>query len=153
MEQTEARAQAQENRVEGAAEARHEAVDRAHDARGERIANANQPGEDATEDLNEIARERAQYKTEAQSRVSKLGVRLEEAAKKVNVLGDRAPAQLRSELRTAATEYNMLKADVDKLDKTQTTNWESTTSQLDKRMSTLDSRVEDLKEAIDDVDV
>lgn len=153
MEQTEARAQANENSVEHAGQARHEAVDQAHDARGERIAAANPPAEGATQDLNDIAQDRAKYQTEAQTRVSKLGVRIDEAAKKVDVLGARAPAQLRSELKTATTEYTMLKQDVDKLDKTQTTDWESKTSQIDKRISTLDSRVEDLKEAIDDVDV
>jgi len=153
MEQTEARAQANEDSVERAADKRQEAVKDAYDARGERIADSNQPGENATEELNEIAKERAQYQSNAQTRVSKLGVRIDEAAKKVQVLGDRAPAKLHSELQTATTEYTMLKQDVDTLNKTQTTEWESKTSQIDKRISMLNSRIEDLKEAIDDVDV
>ena len=153
MEQTEARAQANEDSVDQAANTRQKAVNDAYDARGERIANANQPGENASDDLNEIAKERAQYQTDAQTRVSRIGVRIDEAAKKVQVLGNRAPAKLHSELKTATTEYTMLKEEVEGLNKTQTTEWESKTSQIDKRISTLNSRIEDLKEAIDDVDV
>jgi chromosome segregation ATPase len=153
MEQAEARAEANERSVEQAAELRQESVDTAHDVRGERIADANRPGENASEELNEISRERVKYQTEAQTRVSKLGVQIDEAAKKVNVLGDRAPTKLRSELKAATTEYTMIKQEVDKLNRTQTTDWESKTSQLDTRISALDSRVEDLQDSIDDVDV
>jgi chromosome segregation ATPase len=152
-EQAEARSQVSEDNIDQAAKTRQESVDTAHDVRQERIADANQPGENATEDLNEISRDRVKYQTDAQTRVSKLGVRIDEAAKKVNVLGNRAPTKLRDELKAATTEYNMLKQDVDKLNRTETTDWESKTSQIDGRISALNSRVEDLKEKIDDVDV
>ena len=153
MEQAEARAQVSEDHADDAARTRQESVDQAHDARGERISDADQPGAGATGALNEISRDRATYQSEAQTRVSKLGVRINEAAKKVDVLGDRAPAKLRTELNTATTEYTMLKTDVDQLNRTQTPDWETKTSQIDKRISMLNSRVEDLKEAIDDIDV
>lgn len=153
MEQTEARAHENEKSVERTADARKDAVEHAHDVRQEQIADANQPGENATEDLNEISRERAKYQADAQTRVSKLGVRIDEAAKKVNVLGDRAPTKLHNELKAATTEYKMLKQDVDTLNRTQTTEWESKTSQIDRRISALNERIDELKESIDDVDV
>lgn len=151
--QTEAQAEASEHSVDQAGQARQESVDHAHDARGERIADANRPGENATEELNEVARDRAKYQTDAKTRVSKLRVRIDEAAKQVGVLGDRAPAKVRDELKTANTEYTLLKQDVDKLDNTKTTDWESKTSQIDQRISQLSDRVDNLKESIDDVDV
>jgi endonuclease/exonuclease/phosphatase (EEP) superfamily protein YafD len=153
MGQTEAQAEVDQNSVDQAAKARQESVDDAHDARGERIADANRPGENGTDELNEVARERAKYQSDAQTRVSKLGVRIDEVTKKVGVLGDRAPSKLRDELKTASTEYSLLKQDVNKLNNTKTTDWESKTSQIDQRISQLGERLDNLKESIDDVDV
>jgi chromosome segregation ATPase len=153
MEQTEARAEVSENNVEQASQTRQESLDQAYDNRHDKIGAANQPGENATQDLNNIARDRAKYQADAQTRVSQLGVRIDEAAKKINVLGNRAPMKVKSELHAATTEYTSLKQDVETLNQTQTTDWESKTSQIDRRISTLNSRVDDLKESIDDVDV
>jgi endonuclease/exonuclease/phosphatase (EEP) superfamily protein YafD len=153
MGQTEANAEVDQNSVDQAGKAHQESVDNAHDARGERIADANRPGENSTDELNEVARDRAKYQSDAQTRVSKLGVRIDEATKKVGVLGDRAPAKLHDELKTASTEYSLLKQDVNKLDNTKTTDWESKTSQIDQRISQLGERLDNLKESIDDIDV
>jgi chromosome segregation ATPase len=151
MEQAEARADANENNVEQQSEARDDSLDQAYDIRKDIIASANQPGDDANADLNEVSKERAQYQSQAATRVQKLGVRIDEAAKKIKVLGNRAPVDLASQLKTAATEYGMLKQEVDKLETTPTTDWESKTSDLDNRMSALDSRIQDLKASIEDV--
>jgi hypothetical protein len=151
MEQAAAHADNRENRVEQASSAREESLDKAYDRRGESIAAANPPAEGAAEELNEVAKDRALYQSQAETRVDKIGVRIDEAAKKINLLGNRAPIGLSTQLKTATTEYQMLRKDIGELERTPTTSWESMTSNLDKRLSALDSRVEDLQDQIEDV--
>jgi chromosome segregation ATPase len=151
MEQAEADAQRSQEGVERAGAAREAAVDDAHDARGDRIAAVDPPAEGATQELNAVARERAKYQTQTQTRVGKLGVRIDAAAKKIDVLGTRAPIGLKTQLETATTEYNLLKTDVAKLEKTPTTDWEAATAKIESQISALDSRLGDLDNQIDDV--
>lgn len=151
MEQTEARAQADENAIEQRSASREDAVERAYDSQEQNIAAANQPGENASQQLVEVSKDRAIYQSEAETRLDKLGVRIDAATEKLTVLGSRAPTSLKTELKTATQEYNMLKQDVSKLDKTPTTDWEPMTTKLEDRMTALDSRVDDLTESIEDV--
>ena len=151
MEQTDARADVKDDAVEQRSASREDAVERAYDAQQQNIAASNQPGEQASQALSEVSKDRTVYQSEAATRLDKLGVRIDAATEKLNVLGSRAPTSLKTELKTAKTEYNMLKQDVSKLDKTPTTDWESMTSKLEERMAALDERVEDLTESIEDV--
>jgi hypothetical protein len=151
MEQANARADATEKNVEQSAEAREKSLKLEYDARQEAIAREKQPAAGATQDLNDIAKVRALYRTQAATRVDKLGVRIHEAAQKIDVLGSKAPTTLRTELSTATTEHDTLKQDIDKLDNSRTTDWESLKSQIDQRLSSLDARVSDLNDSIEKV--
>lgn len=151
MEQAEARAKVNAENVDDAAKAREKSIDRAYDARDESIGRANQPDENAKQDLNDISKDRAMYQSQAQTRVDKLGVRINEAAQKIEVLGSKAPTSLRTELQTATTEHNLLKHDIDALNNTRTTDWESLKSEIDNRLSALDKRLKSLNDKIEDV--
>jgi hypothetical protein len=150
MEQAEARAKVDEENVERASKAREKSIDGAYDARDESIGQANRPDENATQDLNDISKDRAKYQSQAQTRVDKLGVRINEAAKKIEVLGSRAPTSLRTELQTATTEHNLLKHDIETLNNTKTTDWEALKSDIDNRLSALDTRLKNLNDKIED---
>jgi chromosome segregation ATPase len=151
MEQAEARAKTNEENVEQASKAREKSIDGAYDARDESIGQANRPDENATQTLNGISKDRAQYQSQAKTRLDKLGVRINEAAQKIEVLGSRAPTNLRTELQTATTEHNLLKNDIDTLNNTRTTDWESLKSEIDNRLSGLDTRLKNLNDKIVDV--
>lgn len=151
MEQTEAQAKATEKSVEHQADTREKSIDRAADATEQNVEAANPPGESATKELVEVSKDRATYQSEAETRVDKLGVKIEAAAKKLSVLGGRAPTSLKTELSTATQEYKLLKQDVGSLDKTPTTEWESKTSKIEDRIAQLDERVGDLTTKIEDV--
>src|ERR1700712_3837167 len=148
MKQVEANSDATVNGVEHNSEAREKSLNREYDARQENIAAANRPDENASEDLNAISRDRAKYQSQAEARVEKLGVRINEAAKKIDILGPKAPTGLRTELKTAATEHHLLKADIDRLNNSRTTDWESLKSEFDDKLSKLDTRVKDLNDSI-----
>ncbi len=151
MEQAEARADQNVTTVEKESSAQQDAIAGAYDAQNQAVADANAPDENATQELVEVSKDRAMYQSEAQTRLEKMGVRINEAQSKVSVLGSRAPTSLKTELKTAEQEYKLLKQDVMKLDKTPTTDWESMTSKIESRMSSLDERVEDITDAIEDV--
>lgn len=151
MEQAEARAKVNEDNVDQASKAREKSLDRAYDSRDESIGRANQPDENAKQELNEVSKDRAMYQSQAQTRVDKLGVRINEAAQKIQVLGARAPTGLRTELQTATTEHNLLKHDIDSLSNTRTTDWEALKSDIDHRLSALDDRLKSLNDKIEDV--
>ena len=151
MEQVEANADATVNGVEHNSEAREKTLNREYDARQQNIAAANRPDEAASKDLNALSKDRAKYESQTETRVQTLGVRINEAAKKIDVLGAKAPTRLRTELNTAATEHHLLKADVDKLNNPGTADWEALKSEIDDKLSKLDSRVKDLNDAIGDV--
>ncbi len=151
MEQTEANADANEVAAGERGEMREQSIDQAADRTEDRIDAANAPGEGATQELAEVSKDRATYQSEAETKVDKLGARLDAAAQKLNVLGSRAPTSLRTELTTTKQEFNMLKQDVQTLDKTPTTTWEATTSKIDDRISMLDDRINDLTGKIEDV--
>jgi hypothetical protein len=150
MERVDERADAQENAVERREDARDDAVEQRYDNKEQRVEASDRPGEDGSEKLVEVSKERAQYKSEAQARVEKLGTRLNTAQKKIEILGAQAPLTLRSELQTAAKQYEEIKEDVSELDQTPPSNWEHATQKLEQREEGLDERVTKLEDSIDD---
>ena len=152
MERVDERADAQENTVERREDARDDAIEQRYDNKEERVENSNRPGEDGTEQLVEISKDRAQYQSEAQARVEKLGTRINTAQQKIKVLGAKAPLALKSELQTAAKQYEEVKGEVSQLDETPPSDWEHTTQKLEQREEGLDARVSKLEDSIDDTD-
>jgi len=151
MEQTEAQAQASSDAIDQQSDARTNAIEQHSDAREETVAQANKPGENATETLVGVEKDRAVYQSEAQAKLDKLAIRINAAQQKIAVLGGKAPVGLKDRLQTAAQEHNMLKRDITNLNQTPASDWESTTERIEQRMATLDDRVNQLSESIEDV--
>jgi hypothetical protein len=151
MEQTEAQAQANSDAIDKQSEARTDAIEEHGDAREDAVAQANKPGENATETLVGVEKDRAVYQSEAQAKLDKLAIRINAAQQKIAVLGGKAPVGLKDRLQTAAQEHNMLKRDITNLNQTPASDWESTTERIEQRMATLDDRVNQLSESIEDV--
>jgi chromosome segregation ATPase len=151
MEQADARAEAETKTAENNGDARENAIEQRHENVSENIQATNPPGERAAQDMVQVSKERMQYQSEAKTKLDKLGARLSAAREKVAVLGGRAPTALKGELATAAQQYKMLENDVQTLDKTPASSWESTTEQVEKRMASLEDRVDDLTDRIEDV--
>jgi len=152
MERADERADAQENSVERREDARDESVEQRYDNKEERVEASDRPGEDGTEDLVEVSKERAQYQSEAQARVEKLGTRINTAQSKIHILGADAPLSLKNELQTAAKQYDEIKGVVSVLDQTPPSEWEHATQKLEQREEGLDARVTKLEDKIDDRD-
>ncbi|HMI94039.1 MAG TPA: hypothetical protein VK509_21850 [Polyangiales bacterium] len=150
MERVDERADAQENSVERREDARNEAVEERYDNKEARVEASNQPGEAANEQLVEVSKERAQYQAEAQARMEKLGTRINTAQKKIQVLGAQAPLAMKSELQTAAKQYDEMKGEVSQLDETPPSEWEHATQKIEQREEGLDARVSKLESSIDD---
>jgi hypothetical protein len=150
MERVDERAEAQEDTVERRQDARDQAVDQRYDSREARVEASDRPGEDASKQLVDISKERAQYQADARSRLEKLGLRINTAQQKIGVLGAQAPLKLKSELQTATKQYDLIKEDIDRLDRTPPSDWEHTTDKLEQREAGLDERISELEESIDD---
>lgn len=151
MEQAEARAEVNEAAVEDQAAARKDMVEQSHEQHAANIEKQNAPDEEAKEELADTSKERADFRLEAKQHLDKLAVRIDAARQKLEVLGGRAPTQLRGDLATTIQQHRNLERDVVSLETTPPDNWESTTETIDERMATLDDRVEELTDAIDDV--
>lgn len=149
-EQVDERADAQENSVERDADARDQAIDKRADKREDAIDAANRPGEDASEDLVGVAKERADYQSSARERLDKFGVRINAADQKIQIMGTHAPSKLKGELQTASKQYEQMKEEVTTLDRTPPDRWETTTKQLEERESGLDERLDKLEDKLDD---
>jgi hypothetical protein len=150
MERAEERADVQENSVERWEDSREDAIDQRYENKEERAEAGDRPGEDASKQLVEVSKERAQYQSEAKARVDKLGTRINTAQEKIQILGAQAPLTLKSELQTAAKQYDQIKEEVEQLDETPVSEWEHTTQKLEQREEGLDARVSKLEESIDD---
>jgi hypothetical protein len=150
MEQVDERADAQQNSVERDADARDQAIDQRADKREDAIDAADRPGEDAREDLVGVSKERADYKSSAQERLDKYGVRINAADQKIQIMGAHAPSTLKGELQTAAKQYEQIKGEVTNLDRTPADRWERTTKQLEERESGLDERLDKLEGKLED---
>lgn len=151
MEQTEAQAEATSDAIDTQSSARTDAIEQRSDAREASVEQANQPGENATQTLVGVDKDRAVYQSEAQAKLDKLAIRINAAQQKIAVLGGKAPVGLKDRLQTAAQEHNMLKRDITNLNQTPPSDWESATERIEQRMATLDERVSQLSESIEDV--
>jgi hypothetical protein len=151
MEQADARAEAETTTAENKGSARENAIEQRHEKVSENIEATNPRGEGAAQDMVQVSEERMKYQSEAKTKLDKLAARLTSAREKIAVLGGRAPIALKGELATAAQQYKMLENDVQTLDKTPASSWESTTEQVEKRMASLEDRVDDLTDRIQDV--
>lgn len=150
-EQADAQADAREESAERRGDAREDSIDRTANANEDTIAAADGPAEGANKDLAEVSKDRSVYQSEAQTRVDKLGARLDAATQKLNVLGGRAPTPLKTELATTWQQYKMLKEDVQGLNTTAPTEWEARTSKIDDRIALLDDRIKELTDSIEGV--
>jgi chromosome segregation ATPase len=151
LERIDARTEAKQGNIEERAESRSDQIAQTFDAAGEQVEASDQPGEDANETLVELAEERAQFGSAATARVNKLAARINAAREKLEVLGPRAPTALKTELQTAAGQYELLKHDVLNLESIPPARWQETKQGIDHRADLLDARVSELNEAIGDV--
>jgi hypothetical protein len=151
MEQADARADSDTKVAEEKGTARENAIEQRHENVSENIAATNPPGEGAAQNMVQVSEERMQYQSDAKTKLDKLGARLTAAREKIAVLGGRAPIALKGELATASQQYKMLEDDVQTLDKTPASSWESTTNQVEKRLASLEDRVDDLTDRIEAV--
>lgn len=147
-ERIEARADAKQERVEERAEQREERIAKSYDSREERIDEADRPAEDAQTALLELARDRREFRSQMQTTMERLAVRINADQQKVQVLGDRAPTPLRAELNVIGEQYQLLKQDVVQLDQAPDTSWGQKRSDIERRTELLDERVSALTDAI-----
>lgn len=148
MERIEAKTEAKQEHAEERAEQREKATEKSYDAREERAENSDRPGEDAQEKLIELSKERAEFRSQIQARMEKLSIRINAQQQKLQVLGDRAPMQTRTELSTVVDQYNLLKQDVMQLETTPETDWEAKRNDIQRRTELLDERVSSLNDAV-----
>lgn len=151
MEGIDARADVKHENVDDRAEQRNDAIDEHYDTREENVAHADRPGEGAKQELLDVEQQRAEYRSQMQTRLEQLAVRLNAAQKKIEVLGPRGPTKLRTNLATAAKQYELIKHDVLELKSTPPAEWDQTKEQLEERTGALDEQVTDLSDSIDDV--
>jgi hypothetical protein len=150
MEQVEARADETHGAVEDQKKARDEVITQQANASEHAVVGVNQKDANASGKLVDVSKDRALYQSKAQEKLDQLGVRINAAQQKLQVLGARAPTKLTTELNTVAEEHGMLKRDIAKLRDTPPPDWDRTTKQIDDRLSNLDDRVSKLSDSIDD---
>jgi hypothetical protein len=151
MARVDAQAEARNDAIDKEAKARSEAVEKRFSAEGQAIESSNQAGQEASGELVEVAKQRALYQADAQTKLAHFAVRLESAREKLDILGPKAPSSIQQTLQTATTEHHSLSQDVEKLDKISPDQWGSTKDGVEGRMSTLDQRLDDLNKSIEDV--
>lgn len=148
MEGIDARADAKKERAENRAERREDATDKRYEARAERIDEANRPSEDAQQELLDLSKDRADFRSQIQTRMEKLAIRINSDRQKLQVLGERAPTPTHTELSTVVEQYDLLKQDVQQLDSTPDTHWEAKRNDIQRRADMLDERVSKLDDKV-----
>lgn len=146
-ETSDARASAVENQADQS----KKAVDQSYDAQRKAEEHSKTAGSEQSAKLTDLAKDRADYQTETQTKLDKIAVRIQEAQQKVNVLGARAPTQLRTDVQTAAEQHRTLQQDLSNMENVQPQSWEPSKDRLDERISQLQDRVSKLDNEIDDV--
>lgn len=150
MERAEDRSEVEQEAADRRGEAHADAVDERYDAREQRVESGDRPGEDGSQELVEISRTRAEYQQQARARLETMAGRLRAAQEKLEVLGARAPHNLKTELNVAAKQYEAVKEDVAQLDRTPPDAWEQTTEQLETREEGFDARMSELEDSIEE---
>lgn len=150
MARVDEHAEARQDAADRREDAREDAIDQRYDNKEAQVEASNRPGEEGSEELVEVSKERAEYQADARARLEKIATRIGAAQKKVQVLGAQAPFKLKTELQTAAKQYDLVKQEVQQLDQTPPDKWEGTTKQLEAHESGLDDRVSEIEDSIDD---
>lgn len=150
IERVEGQTAAKEDADERRADSRNDAVDQHYDHEEQRVEASNRPGEDGSEKLVEVSAERTKYQAEARGRMDAMATRINAVQQKIQVLGNHAPLSLKTELQTASKQYDAIKMDVQRLDKTPPDKWEGTTQRLEDQEQGLDARLTKLEDSIDD---
>jgi len=148
FESIEARSQAQQHQAEQRADQRNDAIDSTYDAREEHIKAENRPDAKAKEELVDLSKDRAEFRSKIQTRMEKISVRVNAAQQKLQVLGPHAPTALHTDLDTVTTQYNLLKQDVLGLDSTPDASWQAKRDDIERRADQLDDRVSKLSDEI-----
>lgn len=151
MKQVEETSDARANAVENQGDQEKKAVDKSYDAERKAEEHSDVAGSEQSAKLTGLAKDRADYQTETQTKLDKIAVRIQEVQQKVNVLGGRAPTQLRTDVQTAATEHRTLQQELSNLERVQPQSWEPSKDRLEQRISQLQDRVSKIDDEIDDV--
>lgn len=146
-ETSDARAQAVENQ----ADQQRKNVDQSYDAQRKALEHSDVAGSEQSAKLTDLAKDRADYQSETQTKLDKIAVRIQEAQQKVNVLAGRAPTQLRTDVQTAAEQHRTLQQDLSNLQNVQPQSWGPSKDRLEERISQLQDRVSKIDNEIDDV--
>jgi DUF4097 and DUF4098 domain-containing protein YvlB len=150
MERAEQRADTQENTVERERDARDVAIDKRYDQYQKEMAAGERSSSSSSKELVELSKDRAQYQSEARERVDKLGVRIDQAKQKIDIMGTTAPSTLRGELQTAQKQHELAQQEVAQLNRTSADQWDRATEQLEQDESELDDRVSKLEDHVED---
>jgi hypothetical protein len=150
MEAASERADASEHAVDQQEAARKTNIEHQANARENDVERAQIVDEKPSKELVGVSEDRALYQSKTTAKLDKLGVRINEAQQKISVLGTRAPTTLKDQLKTSAKEHDLLKQQVQGLQKVPPTEWEHVTQSIDSQLSGLDSRVTSLADSIDD---
>jgi hypothetical protein len=138
------------DQIEQRADAQKKQIDNSYESSKQ---NAEDMGRssDASDQLTQLSKERAEYQVHAREQLDKVGTRIDSARQKLMVLGGRAPSSLGADLDTAQRQHQMIANETTQLNSTPDDLWDSTTKRLDNDMDELDSEVSKIESKIDSV--
>jgi predicted nucleic acid-binding Zn-ribbon protein len=143
-------AHARERAVEQTAEKRGDEIDERYSSLRQAADDNGEPDADDAKKMLDMSQERAEYQSDAQEKLDKLGVRIDAAQQKLTVLGDSAPQSLQQGLHTAQQEHETLEQELASLRSVRSPGWDANKDQLEKRISDLQDRVGKLNDDIVD---
>jgi hypothetical protein len=149
MERIEQRAEKQEEGVDQHAEKKQDMVDKNFKAQKEAVSASDMPNAERSADMLDDAKDRSDYQVQTRAELDKLGVRIQAAQEKMNVLGLKTPAPLRQELTVISKEQATLQEQLAEMTEAAPANWEANKSKLDERISKLDTRLSKVTSDID----
>jgi chaperonin cofactor prefoldin len=136
--------------IEDRQEAREHAIERKHDTTVSTL-EASKDDTGAAEQMAEVAEDRASYESDVRARWETIGVRINAAQQKMDMLGRKTP-KLQTELKAVASDHDLLKDDIQSVPSIPSSNWENATDTLDEHLAKLNERVKELTETIEDAD-
>jgi predicted nucleic acid-binding Zn-ribbon protein len=141
MERIEKQADTQMEGVDQHAEQKQDMVDKNFKAQKEAVSASDMASAERSADMLDDAKDRSDYQVQTRAELDKLGVRIQAAQEKMNVLGVKAPSPLRQELKVISKEQSTLQETLAEMTEAAPANWEANKSKLDDRISKLDSRI------------
>lgn len=145
--------QTADNKLEGVdqrAEKKQDMVDKNFEAQKEAVTASDTPSAERSGEMLDLAKQRSDYQLETRAELDKLGVRIQAAQEKANVLGAQASAPLKQELKVISKEQASLQENLAEMTEAAPANWEANKSKLDERISQLDNRIDKVTSQIDD---